>query len=125
MDIWNLKHNIYESHYRRYLHRLGDDVKYLDDIFEFVHADLHGTGYNRLFDHLETEKIYELVKYVLDQEPPMKRSELAINGHDLLEFGIEAGPLMGEIFETLMERVLEQPTLNRKKFLMDIVATLI
>ena len=125
MDIWNLKHNINETHYRRYLRRLGDDIEYLDDIFVFIHADLHGTGYERPFDHLEVDAIKGLLDFVLSCEPPIKRSDLAVNGHDLMGFGVEAGPLMGEIFDTLMDKVIEEPAINTREQLLAIVADLI
>ena len=40
-------------------------------------------------------------------------------------FGVEAGPLMGEIFDTLMDKVIEEPAINMREQLLAIVADLI
>ena len=47
---------------------------------------------------------------------PLKN--LAINGRDLLEIGVEAGPKVGEVLRSLHEMVLDDPSLNKKKRLL-------
>ena len=44
--------------------------------------------------------------------------ELAVGGRDLIDAGITPGPVMGEILGKLLERVLEDPSLNEKETLL-------
>jgi tRNA nucleotidyltransferase (CCA-adding enzyme) len=53
-----------------------------------------------------------LVEQARQQNAPTQRSQLAINGNDLLEVGIPAGPQVGRILNLLTEAVVENPELN-------------
>ncbi|MDX1395076.1 MAG: hypothetical protein R3195_11820, partial [Gemmatimonadota bacterium] len=46
--------------------------------------------------------------------PPLAIRDLAIDGGDLLELGLEAGPLVGLMLEELLEQVLEDPDRNER-----------
>jgi len=50
---------------------------------------------------------------------PLTRADLAIHGTDLQELGIQ-GPRIGETLATLLDRVLEDPTLNTREALLAI-----
>jgi tRNA nucleotidyltransferase/poly(A) polymerase len=43
---------------------------------------------------------------------PLNQTDLAFDGRDLISMGLKPGPRFGEILEYLMDRVLEDPTLN-------------
>ena len=49
--------------------------------------------------------------------------QLAVNGKNLMEVGIEPGVKMGEILQKLLELVLEYPEQNQKDILLDFVKT--
>jgi tRNA nucleotidyltransferase (CCA-adding enzyme) len=51
---------------------------------------------------------------------PIRTGELALTGRDLIGMGLRPGPRFGEILERLMERVLDQPELNRPELLREI-----
>jgi hypothetical protein len=51
---------------------------------------------------------------------PLKTVDLKVNGYDLMNIGVEAGPLIGMILNYLMEKVLEDPTLNTKEKLLEL-----
>lgn len=57
----------------------------------------------------------------LAQDPPLEVGDLALDGRDLIRMGLEPGPRFGEILEALLDRVLEEPRLNRKERLAEIV----
>ncbi|NIP58886.1 MAG: hypothetical protein GWM92_05430 [Gemmatimonadetes bacterium] len=57
----------------------------------------------------------------LAAEPPLTEGDLALDGRDLIRMGLEPGPRFGEILEGLLERVLEDPGLNRRETLVRIV----
>ena len=46
-------------------------------------------------------------------------SKLAINGYDLMENGVEAGPKMGEIIRALNEHIVDFPMDNTKELLLE------
>ena len=47
-------------------------------------------------------------------------TDLAVNGHDLIESGMKPGPSMGKILNYLTECVIENPELNEKGTLITI-----
>ncbi len=53
--------------------------------------------------------------------PPITIADLAVSGADLEELGLEPGPRYGEILRALLARVIEQPELNTRGALLDIV----
>ncbi len=63
------------------------------------------------------------VHRVMLEHPPLSTSELAISGRDLKQFGLEPGPQFGEILNELLLRVLDDPNLNDRLTLMQIVET--
>ena len=44
---------------------------------------------------------------------------LDVNGRDLIEAGIQAGPLLGAVLDRLVERVIDHPELNQKDVLIE------
>ncbi|MGW8265115.1 MAG: CCA tRNA nucleotidyltransferase [Longimicrobiales bacterium] len=48
---------------------------------------------------------------------PIRSEDLALTGRDLIALGMKPGPRFGEILEDLMERVLDEPDLNRPDLL--------
>jgi tRNA nucleotidyltransferase/poly(A) polymerase len=64
---------------------------------------------------------WRTARRVLRARPPLTVSELALDGADLKVLGLEPGPLFGQILRALHERVLDDPSLNRKELLLRIV----
>jgi tRNA nucleotidyltransferase (CCA-adding enzyme) len=50
---------------------------------------------------------------------PLRVSELALDGRDLIAMGFKPGPRFGDILDSLMDQVLENPSLNTKEILRD------
>ena len=59
--------------------------------------------------------------YALEQasDAPHRLSDLAINGGDLHGLGLAEGPRVGEVLETLLERVVDDPALNTRERLIE------
>lgn len=53
----------------------------------------------------------------LRDKPPLRLEDLALDGRDLVAMGLRPGPVFGTILAHLMDRVLEDPGLNRREFL--------
>lgn len=67
---------------------------------------------------LEREKH---IQSILEYKEPYEKSQLVINGNDIIALGYEEGKLIGDILEYLLEQVLEDPKLNDFDKLKDIV----
>jgi tRNA nucleotidyltransferase (CCA-adding enzyme) len=58
------------------------------------------------------------VRRVLASRPPLTTSDLAIDGRDLKLLGLEPGPRFGEILRALLNRVIEDPSVNEREQLL-------
>ncbi|MBX6363248.1 MAG: CCA tRNA nucleotidyltransferase [Gemmatimonadetes bacterium] len=59
--------------------------------------------------------------HVIRQRPPLQVSDLAIGGAELRALGIPQGPRYGKILRALLERVTDDPELNTRDSLLDLV----
>ncbi|MBW2276604.1 MAG: hypothetical protein JRF63_03870 [Deltaproteobacteria bacterium] len=108
---------------RRFLRRSGP--KHVDDLLALERADLAtraaGDPQLELLDRLG-----ERARQALADAPPLHSRDLAVKGAVLMhELGLPSGPLIGEILDALLERVLEDPKLNNRDQLLDIARTMI
>lgn len=63
----------------------------------------------------------ESIQKILEQPDVSPLKNLAIKGNDLIELGLSPNPRFGEILRALHEKVLDEPELNRKDILIDLV----
>src|SRR5262249_5433556 len=56
----------------------------------------------------------------VDRQAPLSLKDLAINGHDLQRLGLPAGPRMGQILQTLLRHVLDDPSCNTRAQLLEL-----
>ena len=61
------------------------------------------------------------VHAVMLEQPVLSVAQLAVGGNDLRDLGIEPGPAYRRILEALLQRVIEQPELNERDRLLDLV----
>jgi tRNA nucleotidyltransferase/poly(A) polymerase len=96
---------------RRWIRRIGEE--HVWDLYRIHLADWRG---NRLRGDPEPiVQMYRRVRHVLREAHAFKRADMAIDGHDLVALGIPPGPAVGEILETLLQRVVDDPTLNTRE----------
>jgi tRNA nucleotidyltransferase (CCA-adding enzyme) len=103
---------------RRWLRDIGVDL--VADLFRLRFAlwrGEHPAG-GRPADLLER---WGMVRRVLGDRPALSTGDLAIGGHELKALGIPPGPRFGEILNDLLERVTDDPSLNEKSALEDLV----
>lgn len=67
---------------------------------------------------LGLEKLYN---QIIDNNDCLSIKDLAVNGKDLIEAGIPAGPLLGQKLEEMFELVLQNPAKNTREDLMKLV----
>ena len=94
---------------RRFIGKIG--VDHLDELFALREADNEGSGVDRSADRLD--ELRARVATELSRGPVLDRSSLAIGGTELIEeLGLEPGPRLGRVLDALVERVIDDPTLN-------------
>ena len=94
---------------RRFIGKVGPDA--IDELFALREADNVGSGLPRSAGGLAELKAR--VAAELAEGPVLDRSALAIDGDDLMaELGLAPGPRLGRVLEALLERVIEDKSLN-------------
>ncbi len=68
-------------------------------------------------------KLKEQCEKILNDKLPLTVKDLAISGRDLIELGMKPGPQMGITLNNLLDKVIEDPTLNTRETLLKIVLT--
>lgn len=101
---------------RRWLRRVGID-HYRDLIrLRIAHVRAGAGG-----DAGELRATAARIRAMLRERVPLAASDLAIGGSELRKLGIPAGPQYGEILRDLLELVTDDPSLNERERLIDIV----
>lgn len=72
--------------------------------------------------HARLKRFDDLMAEVQAGPPVSPLKNLAVNGNDLIEFGIPKGPRIGEILRELHEKVLDEPELNTKEKLLALIS---
>lgn len=111
-----------DSAVRRFIQRVGEEN--IDDLFKVRIADATANPKDS-FNPDEIEQLQKRISEVREKDMAIKISDLNINGNDLKAIGIEKGPQMGEILERLLEEVVEDPSLNDKEKLEELVMNMI
>lgn len=99
---------------RKLLRRMGEVN--LRRLFDLQRADIRATN------HPDTSNIdlgEELLCEVLADDLPKKRSDLAINGSDLLALGYPQGKIIGELLSKIEEEILEEKLKNEKSAIVE------
>jgi tRNA nucleotidyltransferase (CCA-adding enzyme) len=103
---------------RRFVAKVGREN--LQDLYALRIADMSSRDYESA--DADVEWIEEKIERVLKEDDTLKRSDLAISGGDVMELlGIEGGRRIGEVLQTLLERVMDDPSLNKREILIDLV----
>lgn len=117
-------HDLYvesdEKHVRRVMNRLGSDM--FPMLLKVKRADFTAQSeYKRDEKKAEADKLQMLYDEIVKRQDCVTIKELAICGADLIKNGYEQGPLIGETLNRLLERVMDDPTLNTREKLMELI----
>jgi tRNA nucleotidyltransferase (CCA-adding enzyme) len=105
-----------DAELRRWIRRVGPE--YLPDLLRLLIAIQRGNP-----DPQEADRLLALrsrAAAVLRTRPPLAIGDLEISGTDLRGLGISPGPAYGEILRDLLERVTDEPRLNRRDRLLEL-----
>ena len=94
---------------RRFLREHGDELAF--DLVAHKEADLR----SKQLPQSELDAVARL-RALLEQErsKPHRLEDLAVDGSDLIELGYSEGPKLGRALESLLDDVVEDPTLNTR-----------
>lgn len=108
---------------RRFVQRVGRGA--LDDLFTLCRADSLAKGRPESGDLDRLERLRTRVAAVIAAGDALSTRDLAVNGNDLQrELGIPPSRKLGEILSALLERVVEDPTLNTRERLLELARTM-
>lgn len=103
---------------RRCANKIGKENMEL--FFCIKEADVYGQS------DLEKKEKFKLIsnardiyKQVVEARECVNLKDLAVGGHDLIEIGITPGKEIGILLNSLLEKVLENPDLNKKEYLLE------
>lgn len=109
-----------EKHVRRTMNRLGKDIFPL--LMKVQKADILAQSmYKREEKELEVQTLTSLYEGIVSREECVTIKELAITGSDLIKAGYKQGPAIGEILDALLEKVIDDPSLNEKEKLLELI----
>jgi len=103
---------------RRFIRRVGEER--LDRLFGLREADCRSRG---LDDRIENARhLRERVETELREARTFKIRDLAVDGRDVMRVtGMEGGAGIGRILKQLLERVIDDPALNERARLLEII----
>jgi tRNA nucleotidyltransferase (CCA-adding enzyme) len=108
---------------RRFVRRVGGNAA-LDDLFALRAGDVTGRGFGEDPER-EIAELRARVAVVAAEDAVMKVTDLAIDGGDVMRvLAVRPGRIIGEVLEKLLERVIDDPTLNEREKLEALVAEL-
>jgi tRNA nucleotidyltransferase (CCA-adding enzyme) len=104
---------------RRIMSRYGEECFPL--IFEVQRADVLAQSLYHRQEKLDYIAGYEQqYREILAAGQCVRKSDLAVNGRDLIELGMTPGKQLGDVLDRLFELVLEQPELNTREKLLEL-----
>lgn len=106
-----------QGNIKKLINRVGIDN--LEDLFNLQIADIIGSI--PPYDFTNVLDLRNEVNRILNEKEPFNIKDLAINGHDLIELGMKPGIEMGRALNGLLEKVIEEPSLNTKEKLIELV----
>jgi tRNA nucleotidyltransferase (CCA-adding enzyme) len=109
---------------RKFLNSLDGDEQAAWDLMKIREADSSSkdkSGTHPPRDKAKLERSVTMLQKVIEEENAFTIKDLTINGKDLIDLGITPGPSMGKILNDLLAKVLDDPELNKRDTLIDIV----
>ncbi len=78
------------------------------------------SDYKRYDKLLRLSQLWELYTQIKDNGECTNLKQLAIKGADLISIGYSSGPILGEELNRLLDKVLDEPSLNNKDTLIEL-----
>lgn len=112
-----LKYDATEVDIRKALTRVGRD--YFDDFLKVQESDIQGKKPEIISGKLGILKVKkEIYQQVIAKNQCFEINHLAVCGKDLIQNGFKPGPLLGAVLQRLLDKVIEDQSLNTKETLL-------
>lgn len=103
---------------RRFVKRVGLDR--IDDLLALGRADAIGKGRPIDEELANLDELRARIEKVLDEGGALSTKDLLVDGKDVMtRLGIPPSRFVGQVLEALLQRVLEEPSLNQRETLLD------
>jgi len=90
-------------------------VTNMEELIRLKYADLYAHTKYQWDDKVYQVTTFEsMYRKVIEDGDCLSVKDLAVNGHDLMEEGIAAGPALGEALDSLFDIVLNDPSMNER-----------
>jgi putative nucleotidyltransferase with HDIG domain len=101
---------------RRLIRAVG--IERMADLLDLRRADVVGQGMGGRTD--DVDEFAARITAEIEKKPPFSRSDLAVNGFDLMkEFDLAPGRRLGLVLDFLLEKVLDEPDKNDRTTLLN------
>lgn len=105
---------------RKAIYKVGEDV--FEDLLKVMEADKKAQNPKFLAERKERfARLWEIYRDIQAQGQCTSLRSLAVNGDDLIALGIKPGKKIKELLNCLMEKVIEEPQLNNRETLLDLL----
>ncbi|MFZ5823483.1 MAG: CCA tRNA nucleotidyltransferase [Bacillota bacterium] len=116
MDL-HLEGEIRPPALRRMVRRIG--LEHMHDLIQLRRADRLASGMRAGDLAPETLHLLQEIKRIVAEDAALKVTDLAVDGNDVMAaFGEGPGPYVGEVLERLLDEVTDDPSLNRREWLL-------
>ena len=110
-------HDWTDAQIRRLMAETG--LELLSDLLDLAYAD-RLSGQSSADCLAEINSLRRRVQLQIEAQPPLQIGDLAIDGNDLMKaLSLNPGPRIGEILHKLHRLVLDDPTMNERRILLD------
>ncbi len=110
--------SISELSIKRLIRRIGPDN--IDNLFDLQLANIKGSELSGK-DSSRINNIRNKCWEVLSRKEPLTTKDLDIDGYDLIAAAYSPGTQIGEMLEYLLDKVIDNPALNRKDILLELL----
>lgn len=105
---------------RRFIKRVGPNR--VDALLRLGHADALGKGRNVDEELAALGELRNRIDTEVERGSALTTGDLAIDGHDVIQaLDGQAGPVVGQVLRALLERVLDDPSLNTRDKLLPLI----
>jgi tRNA nucleotidyltransferase (CCA-adding enzyme) len=105
---------------RRFVRRVG--LEQVPALLALGRADALGKGKPVERELAALDELRQRIDASVERGAAFGTKDLAVSGHDVMkQLGVKPGPIIGRVLERLLERVIEDPSLNERDALLGLI----
>lgn len=101
---------------------MNKNPEYADDLLHLRESDQEGKGMTveETAQRTPASQMRDLVEQQREMAAPVSQAAMAINGNDLRSLGMQPGPAIGQVLQSLTDAVLANPEINTREQLLSL-----